>query len=152
MNFLLADIVEPVVCSVAGSSIFVGIVVRLLFVFRNIGRVKFYFSFLFIGLEYTCLHSQLLIDGHVHHWIMATRGSAYLLRTCSWVCWRLWRFEGETSSHGEWQEVSLFGGYLIYIMCDSCIEGKYMKNSQRKMACGIGLSLVFLQKRPSKKG
>lgn len=73
MNFLLADIVEPVVCSVAGSSIFVGIVVRLLFVFRNIGRVKFYFSFLFIGLEYTCLHSQLLIDGHVHHWIMATR-------------------------------------------------------------------------------
>ena len=78
----------------------------------------------------------------MHHWIMATRGSAYLLRTCSWVCWRLWRFEGETSSHGEWQEVSLFGGYLIYIMCVSCIEGKYMKNSQRKMACGIGLSLV----------
>lgn len=115
MNFLLADIVEPVVCSVAGSSIFVGIVVRLLFVFRNIGRVKFYFSFLFIGLEYTCLHSQLLIDGHVHHWIMATRGSAYLLRTCSWVCWRLWRFEGETSGHGEWLEVSLFWGYLIYI-------------------------------------
>lgn len=107
MNFLLADIVEPVVCSVAGSSIFVGIVVRLLFVFRNIGRVKFYFSFLFIGLEYTCLHSQLLIDGHVHHWIMATRGSAYLLRACSWVCWCLWRFEGETSGHGEWLEVSL---------------------------------------------
>ena len=75
----------------------------------------FYFSFLFVGLGYTCLHSQLLIDGHVHHWIMATRGSAYLLRTCSWVCWRLWRFEGETSGHGEWLEVSLFWGYLIYI-------------------------------------
>ena len=88
----------------------------------------------------------------MHHWIMATRSSAYLLRTCSWVCWRLWRFEGETSSHGEWQEVSLFGGYLIYIMCDSCIEGKYMKNSQRKMACGIGLSLVLLLERPSMKG
>ena len=41
-------------------------------------------------------------------------GSAYLLRTCSWVCWRLWRFEGETSGHGEWLEVSLFWGYLIY--------------------------------------
>ena len=38
---------------------------------------------------------------------------------------------------------SLFLGIpYIYIMCDSCIEGKYMKNSQRKMACGIGLSLV----------
>ena len=36
MNFSLADIVEPVVCSVAGSSIFAGIVVRLLFVFRHI--------------------------------------------------------------------------------------------------------------------
>lgn len=23
-------------------------------------------------------------------------GSAYLLRTCSWVYWRIWRFEGET--------------------------------------------------------
>ena len=38
---------------------------------------------------------------------------------------------------------SLFLGIpYIYIMCDSWIEGKYMKNSQRKMACGIGLSLV----------
>ena len=82
----------------------------------------------------------------MHHWIMATRSSAYLLRTCSWVCWRLWRFDGETSGHGEWQEVSLFWGYLIYIMCVSCIEGKYMKNSQRKMACGIGLSLFFCRK------
>ena len=36
INFLLTDIVEPVVRSVAGSSIFAGIVVRLLFVFRNI--------------------------------------------------------------------------------------------------------------------
>lgn len=36
MNFLLADIVESAVCAVAGSSIFAGIVVRLLFVFRNI--------------------------------------------------------------------------------------------------------------------
>ena len=36
MNFLLADIVESVICSVAGSSTFAGIVVRLLFVFRNI--------------------------------------------------------------------------------------------------------------------
>ena len=36
MNFLLADIVESVVYSVAGSSIFAEIVVRLFFVFRNI--------------------------------------------------------------------------------------------------------------------
>ena len=36
MNFSLADIVEPVVRSVAGCSVFAGIVVRLLFVFRNI--------------------------------------------------------------------------------------------------------------------
>ena len=36
INFLLADIVEPVVYAVAGSSIFAGIVVRLLFVFRHI--------------------------------------------------------------------------------------------------------------------
>ena len=49
---------------------------------------------------------------------MVTRGSAYLLRTCSWVCWRIWRFDGETSSHGEWQEVSLFLGTLyIYNVC-----------------------------------
>lgn len=49
---------------------------------------------------------------------------------------------------------SLFFGdtLYIYIMCVSCIEGKYMKNSQKKMACGIGLSLVLLLKRPSKKG
>ena len=45
-------------------------------------------------------------------------GSAYLLRTCSWVYWRLWRFEGETSSHGEWQEVSLLLDTLyIYNVC-----------------------------------
>ena len=54
----------------------------------------------------------------MHHWIMAPRGSAYLMRTCSWVCWRLRRFEGETSSHGEWLEVSLpLDTLYIYNVC-----------------------------------
>ena len=98
------------------------------------------------------MHSQLLIDGHVHHWIMATRSSAYLLRACSWVCWRLWRFEGETSGHGEWQEVSLFWGYLIYIMCVSCIEGKVYEEFTEKDGLWYRVKLGFLAEKTIKEG
>ena len=114
---------------------------------------KVFFSFLFVVLGYTCLHSQLFIDGYVHHWIMATRGSAYLIGLV----------RGFAGAYGVLRErppvmvngrKSLFLGDTLYIynVCLRVLKAKYMKNSQRKMACGIGLSLVFLQKRPSKKG
>lgn len=99
------------------------------------------------------MHSQLLIDGHVHHWIMATRDSAYLLRTCSWVCWRLWRFEGETSGHGEWQEVSLLLDTLyIYVMCVSCIEGKVYKEFTEKDGLWHRVKFGFLAEKTIKEG
>ena len=88
----------------------------------------------------------------MHHWIMATRGSAYLLRTCSWVCWRLWRFEGETSGHGEWLEVSLFWGYLIYIMCVSCIEGKVYEEFTEEDGLWHQVKLGFLAEKTIKEG
>ena len=80
-------------------------------------------------------------------------GSAYLLRTCSWVCWRLWRFEGETSSHGEWQEVSLLLDTLyIYIMCVSCIEGKVYEEFTEKDGLWHRVKLGFLAEKTIKEG
>ena len=49
---------------------------------------------------------------------MATRSSAYLKLKRSWACWRICRFEGETSCHGEWLEVFLLLDTLyIYNVC-----------------------------------